>query len=315
MISSFRPLMFTMKSRSGTVGKRPLTSTISSAFVTRAIRGFTQKMIAIAEKQCEWCKKPFTSAQPHARCCSETCRKRLNYHRPQTQHEYTCKACGVLFKAKAKNRNTVCSVTCQGRLKIKPASEKVHHVLKPNRRQHWCNLCGSPFLSSYDDARWCSKVCRDFFNGCLRRIEKYWASQKPWVNDRVQQQCIECGKMFDRPRVARGRSRKWCSLACSLRMRARRRRHTVRAGRERGEEIGYHDIYVRHKGLCYWCGKPVDSTVPHNTPMAGTVDHVKAVANGGMHTYDNLVLSHQICNSLKSDSMPCIDAQGILFAV
>ncbi len=275
-------------------------------------------MIAIAERQCEWCKKSFTSAQPHARCCSDFCRKRFNYHRPQTQHEYTCKVCGVLFKSKAKNRKDCCSRECGNKYHSRVRSEKFAPILRARQqakqaaRQHWCHLCGSPFVSRDADVRWCSKTCMNFFHRVLQRINKYWSEQKDWVNDRVQQQCIECGVMFDRPRVGRGMPRKWCGDVCQQRIHARKRRHQLRVGRE---DIGYHDLYVRHKGLCYWCGKPVDPTAPHNTPMAGTVDHVKAVANGGMHTYDNLVLSHQICNSIKSDSMPCIDAQGILFAV
>lgn len=55
---------------------------------------------------------------------------------------------------------------------------------------------------------------------------------------------------------------------------------------------------------CYWCGKPIDTSLPYNDPHAFTADHPEAIANGGHLTRQELRPMHRRCNSVKGDHEP-----------
>ena len=68
-------------------------------------------------------------------------------------------------------------------------------------------------------------------------------------------------------------------------------------------------LYKRDKGICYLCGKGCnwdDYTIRGNKFIAGnyypSIDHVIPLSKGGIDTWNNVRLSHRICNSLKSAS-------------
>jgi 5-methylcytosine-specific restriction endonuclease McrA len=51
-------------------------------------------------------------------------------------------------------------------------------------------------------------------------------------------------------------------------------------------------LYRRDKGICALCHTPV-------LPRVASIDHKIAIKNGGIHTWDNVQLTHQNCNSRK----------------
>ena len=55
---------------------------------------------------------------------------------------------------------------------------------------------------------------------------------------------------------------------------------------------------------CHWCGKPIDTTLHYNDPMAFTADHPKALNNGGRLTGQDLKPFHRRCNAFKLDHQP-----------
>lgn len=54
--------------------------------------------------------------------------------------------------------------------------------------------------------------------------------------------------------------------------------------------------YQSQKGLCWWCGLPLDDTYH--------VDHLIPVSRGGTNAPNNIVVTHPKCNLSKSDKMP-----------
>lgn len=60
-------------------------------------------------------------------------------------------------------------------------------------------------------------------------------------------------------------------------------------------------IYARDEFTCKLCGDPLAmaEVVPH--PLAPTIDHVLALANGGTHEPANVQAAHFLCNVRKSD--------------
>lgn len=72
------------------------------------------------------------------------------------------------------------------------------------------------------------------------------------------------------------------------------RRRAKQLGAPCIEKISRSEIYARDGGLCAICGE----YVPHG---CFTLDHVTPLSKGGNHTYDNLVVAHQGCNSSKGN--------------
>lgn len=48
---------------------------------------------------------------------------------------------------------------------------------------------------------------------------------------------------------------------------------------------------------CWLCGRHVDQQLPHNDPMARSIDHVIPKVRGGTDHRTNLRLAHRQCNS------------------
>ncbi|MCP3811107.1 HNH endonuclease [Mycobacteriaceae bacterium Msp059] len=63
---------------------------------------------------------------------------------------------------------------------------------------------------------------------------------------------------------------------------------------------------------CYHCGRPIDYEAHYLEPLSFTIDHLKALANGGSDTLDNIVPAHRMCNRGKSDKEVWL-APGVTF--
>ena len=69
-------------------------------------------------------------------------------------------------------------------------------------------------------------------------------------------------------------------------------------------------LIKRDKNICHICGEKCngkDFYYRDNIFIAGedypSVDHVKPIAKGGTHTWDNVKLAHRRCNSEKRDKL------------
>jgi len=113
----------------------------------------------------------------------------------------------------------------------------------------------------------------------------------------ISARCEQCGGMFvhsnERPTT------RFCSPRC--RTRAERRRHKVHHGEICDDPEFRRAIFKRDRWICHLCGESADpeAEVPH--PLAATIDHVEATANGGIDTFGNVLTAHFICNSRKRD--------------
>ena len=65
------------------------------------------------------------------------------------------------------------------------------------------------------------------------------------------------------------------------------------------ETVDRYRVYDNHGGVCYLCGKYCDVDDFH-------VDHVRPLADGGPHTYENCRPTHPSCNMRKSDKPPLL---------
>lgn len=74
------------------------------------------------------------------------------------------------------------------------------------------------------------------------------------------------------------------------------------------KDISLNRLFERDEGICYICGKKCDKKdirFENGYWMAGdlypSIDHVKPLAKGGLHSWENVRLAHYICNVRKKD--------------
>ena len=139
----------------------------------------------------------------------------------------------------------------------------------------------------------------------------------------VKATCAHCGATFTHwrthRRYARYKPPMYCSERCN---RKASRKRTGNDGnissrlRKYGmidkprDRIRLDDVIRRDGGICYLCGCETDKTDRYMTasghyacgPKYPTIDHVKPLARGGTHTWENVRLACHACNSKKSDA-------------
>ena len=167
-----------------------------------------------------------------------------------------------------------------------------------------CKVCGKS-LDFY--AVYCGDECEKE----QRRRESFQrSSAKKVLKERI---CNECGEPFT-PEYGNKR-RGFCSDECGSRHAHRNSKHIRRerfkvAFRERV----YKAQICRRDGFrCQICKGKVNmkAKVPH--PLAPTMDHIIALANGGKHEPRNVRLAHFMCNSRKGDRVTDGGDQLLLF--
>lgn len=113
--------------------------------------------------------------------------------------------------------------------------------------------------------------------------------------------CPVCGAMV--------LSGKYCSERCKNRAKNKTKevkRTRLLKGTTCDPTITLDKLWMRDGGICKLCGEPCDMEdyeTRGDAFIAGdrypSIDHVKPLAAGGTHTWDNVQLAHRICNSVK----------------
>lgn len=117
----------------------------------------------------------------------------------------------------------------------------------------------------------------------------------------VSGRCAICDASFTDARIAGGPNPSiYCSPRCAQRAAKERRR-----ARERAAYVGPVNrgaVFERDNWTCQLCGYPVDRDAEVPAPMAPTIDHTLALANGGEHSMANAQCAHFMCNVRKGAS-------------
>lgn len=106
----------------------------------------------MGERQCGWCRGPYTPKRRDQRTCSAECRKRLNNwenRRPVHHESRTCPQCNEDF-VPPRSDSRFCSLRC---------ARRASHVPRDRWHEKLCP-CGAPFTSKRSDAVYCSSKCR-----------------------------------------------------------------------------------------------------------------------------------------------------------
>lgn len=189
-----------------------------------------------------------------------------------------------------------------------------------------CDVCGSTMryagkaLFKHVNCKQCKEIAKQTKKQELeaqREAERKAKAEATAERKRIQEQeraarmhevsCTVCGTLFtttDPRRVT-------CSAECG-RKRANTRHTRNKDARiskdKRIDRIDLHDLFKRDDGVCHICGKQCnwnDYTVTDTTIIAGnwypSVDHIVPVSLGGADAWDNVMLAHRICNSIRGN--------------
>lgn len=66
-----------------------------------------------------------------------------------------------------------------------------------------------------------------------------------------------------------------------------------------GDEINHLLVFELFNWTCWVCRKPIDRHVRKPNHWAATLEHITPLCLGGTHTWDNITVSHAICNFSK----------------
>lgn len=170
-----------------------------------------------------------------------------------------------------------------------------------------CASCGRIFIARAKTTVVCSNECRNkrdrFLSHETTRKNKVLASRS----------CSECGEPFI-PEYGSKR-RNFCSDKC-MKKHSRRNGKHIRHERFKvsfRERVYKMQIYRRDGYRCQICKGKVNIKAKVPNPLAPTLDHIIAIANGGTHEPSNVRLAHFMCNSLKSDGVSNGGDQLLLF--
>lgn len=224
-------------------------------------------------------------------------------------------------KSKAKDE-------CRARVEKKLADEGGHLELVGYGRRLTlrCTVCGHVFEKSkggYQHRFTCPEcAAREIEQAAEQRRRRderrrFERSQQleaasEWRGS-VARICKECGDPF----FSEVEGACYCSERCRNRARNRRQAESraargIRPGKYRrrmrvevtpatyDRSVTLDAVYRKYNGVCCSCGRRTHRTKKYE-PLQATLDHVVALANNGTHTWDNVQLLCQECNSEKRD--------------
>lgn len=180
-----------------------------------------------------------------------------------------------------------------------------------------CAVCGGRITSGRSDRTVCSRECH---NERARRRAGAWYAEnrhRPEVQqirrdasrrryekvaadpDLLAAQRAMTAKWRARnPEKMRAQERAWrAANPESAREKVLRRRARLLDAFVADVDIA--ELWVRDGGLCGICGDPIDAALRWPDRMCMTVDHILALADGGLHEPANAQLAHSHCNARK----------------
>lgn len=190
-----------------------------------------------------------------------------------------CRVCGHEFKYTAQN-------------------------LRPSRNANMqCRECNKRISEQKKDNE---KLLKETTRQATKQIaeqERQIARLKELKEREIVKVCVECGEEF----ITVKTNVICCSGECAKKRANNKKDRRLRKCDVVDYSITLTKLVKRDKGICYICGEKVDMDAHGNSDWYGSIDHVKAIANGGNHTWDNVKLAHRKCNILKRDDKQFIN--------
>ncbi|CAK6472652.1 hypothetical protein BFRIG_01868 [Peribacillus frigoritolerans] len=231
------------------------------------------------KKTCAQCDTDFETTGSHAKFCSKRCRGK--YNKANNGYQQVCKNCKNTF-VKYKEQG-FCNKKCQ--LEYFSSHKKLKEYVPVPKKKYNCIVCRNEYKTTSSVARFCSYECE--------------YAHKVSLKTKYDKKCRECGKHFTTTR-SKG---KYCSNECGSKFSGRKkealRRKRISSNGDVHWDISIERLMKRDKAVCYLCNELVLTNLDTNHDYYPSIEHVKPIARGGTHTWDNVKLAHRKCNYEK----------------
>lgn len=139
-----------------------------------------------------------------------------------------------------------------------------------------------------------------------KAVQAYFIKQAKVRSKQLEMRiCLHCGKTFFSTNARETYCSPKCARATNNSIKKDRRLRKIKDVKL-DSTISLPRVYDRDNGVCYLCGEPCDwndyewrdgaFVVGKRYP---SIDHVVALHDGGLHTWENVRLAHHWCNSCK----------------
>lgn len=132
------------------------------------------------------------------------------------------------------------------------------------------------------------------------------ANRLYWQQYGEEHICIVCGNKYK----AHHPSSKYCSEKCKRKIYPRVRQRERLKGIIIDKDISLVKVAKKYNDICQICGLKVDWTDKreiNGVVVCGeyypSIDHIKPISKGGLHSWDNVWLAHRKCNTYKRDKI------------
>lgn len=237
--------------------------------------------------KCESCGDDVETIRTTTRFCSDKCRVRAKKIRARGRK--SCIQCGDPIQDKQDKK--YCSDACK--------------VITKNRKRTitiWrggCFGCDKVFVS-IRKKKYCSADCRTISR--YRTNKDALKAERDSMRVLVKRKCKECSDLFETSRL----KQKFCSVRCNKKHHDRRkevvRRANVIANGVVDWDISILSLTERDGEQCYICSELMDYEADTNDDFYPSIEHVKPIAKGGTHSWNNVKLAHRKCNYEKGDT-------------
>lgn len=251
---------------------------------------------------------------------------------------HTCAECGNEFAGRKKK---YCSKECADDVRRRTNRERWRKS-NPGWDEEVnkeCEQCGDDYSvpkRTAHQARFCSDGCRGLWysrevrgNKPLEDYERAREKAKQERRHRLSKEryarclerlatksCTVCGEKFETDVL----TQVICSNECRKRWKNSKKDTRLNKHNIVDKDITLDRLYRRDRGVCYMCGEECDFNDKEITneghfvvgPYYPSVDHVKPLAKGGKHSWNNVKLSHHLCNSFKSDNDITMDLKALV---
>lgn len=221
------------------------------------------------KKICPECGKEFLTYKSRKITCSQECSIKRHNKRPRKKPTYEQNRKRWLKKHPDAKPIAEIRKATEERNRIK-AEERERYVEEMNRRK-------------------------------AEREEQKRANIEFWQNYNAIHVCEVCENDFE----AHYPTTKYCSDKCRNKANKQKNRYkTITV--DRG--INLYKLAKRDANICQLCGLQVnwdDYSVKDSTVVCGnmypSIDHIKPISLGGLHSWNNVQLTHRICNTRKNN--------------
>lgn len=225
----------------------------------------------------------------------------------------TCPVCGKEFQT-FKSRKITCSDECSRKRKnsrpYDPEKERKKYLKKHPDARTMADISRESKekkeIKRANYEKWLAAKEIEWAENRAKKEEKKQANIAYWLEYEAEHECEICGNKY----TAHYPTSKYCSDSCSRKAYKKRRGHNRKRykGITVDSGISLFKLAKRDSDICQLCGLKVDWTDKIETEKAvicgdmyPSIDHIKPISLGGMHSWDNIQLAHRGCNTKKNN--------------